>query len=44
VAAARALHDLADQLLRTAAGDISALEHGPVRLSFDAPPTSGSPS
>jgi hypothetical protein len=40
VAAARALHALADELLRTAAGDIAALEHAPVRLGFDDPPTS----
>jgi hypothetical protein len=39
VAAARALHELADELLRTAAGDIAALEHAPVRLGFDNPPS-----
>jgi hypothetical protein len=38
VAAARALHDLADALLTTAAGDIAAIEHKPpVHLGFDAP-------
>jgi len=37
VAAARALHELADDLLRTAAGDIAAIEHKPVRLGFDEP-------
>jgi hypothetical protein len=37
VAAARALHALADELLRTAAEDIVALEHAPVRLAFDEP-------
>jgi hypothetical protein len=37
VATARALHELADELLRTAAGDIAALEHAPVRLGFDDP-------
>lgn len=37
VAAARALHDLADALLRTAAGDIEAIEEAPVHLSFDEP-------
>jgi len=37
VAAARALHELADELLRTAAGDIEAIEEVPVHLSFDTP-------
>ena len=37
VAAARALHELADTLLRTAAGDIAAIQHGPVRLGFEEP-------
>ena len=42
VAAARALHDLADVLLATAAGDISAVEKKPpVRLGFDAPAGAG---
>ena len=42
VAAARALHDLADALLATAAGDISAIEKKPpVRLGFDAPAGAG---
>jgi hypothetical protein len=39
VAVARALHELADALLGTAARDIEALEQGPVRLSFDEPPS-----
>ena len=39
VAVARALHELADELLRTAAGDIAAIEHAPVRLGFEEPPT-----
>jgi hypothetical protein len=42
VAAARALHALADELLRTAAGDIAELEHAPVRLGFDDPRTAAS--
>jgi hypothetical protein len=37
VAAARALHKLADELLRTAAEDIAAIEHAPVRLDFEDP-------
>ncbi len=37
VAAARALHELADDLLRTAAGDIAAIEHQPVRLGYEEP-------
>lgn len=37
VAVARALHELADELLRTAAGDIEAIEDAPVHLSFDPP-------
>jgi len=37
VAAARALHQLADELLRIAAGDIEAIEEAPVHLSFDGP-------
>ena len=42
VAAARALHDLADALLATAAGDISAVEkRPPVHLGFDAPAGAG---
>ena len=42
VAAARALHDLADALLATAAGDISAVEQRPpVHLGFDAPAGAG---
>lgn len=42
VAAARALHDLADTLLGTAAGDIAAIEHKPpVDLGFDAPTGAG---
>lgn len=42
IAAARALHDLADALLTTAAGDISAVEKKPpVRLGFDAPTGAG---
>ena len=39
VAVARALHELADRLLGTAARDIGAIEDGPVRLSFDEPPS-----
>lgn len=38
VAVARALHALADELLRVAAVDIEAIEDAPVRLGFDAPP------
>jgi len=42
VAAARALHDLADALLATAAGDISGIEKKPpVHLGFDAPTGAG---
>jgi hypothetical protein len=42
VAAARALHDLADALLTTAAGDIAAIEHKPpVHLGFEAPVGAG---
>ena len=37
VAAARALHDLADALLRTAARDIAAFEDEPVHLGFEEP-------
>jgi hypothetical protein len=37
VAAARALHSLADALLETAAGDISEIEGCPVHLEFAAP-------
>ena len=37
VAAVRALHQLADELLRTAVGDIEAIEEAPVHLSFDGP-------
>lgn len=37
VAVVRALHELADELLRTAAGDIEAIEHTPVHLGFDRP-------
>jgi hypothetical protein len=37
VAAARALHALADDLLATAAGDIAAIEQHPVRLGFEEP-------
>lgn len=37
VAAARALHELAGELLRTAAGDIAAVEHAPVHLGFAEP-------
>lgn len=40
VAAARALHELADELLRTAAGDIEAIEEAPVHLSFETPANS----
>ena len=35
--APRALHELADELLRTAAGDIAAIEHQSVRLGFEEP-------
>ena len=41
VAAARALHHLADNLLGTAAGDIAGIEHESVRLGFDEPPLAG---
>jgi hypothetical protein len=34
VAAARALHNLADALLTTAAGDIAEIEHRPVNLDI----------
>jgi hypothetical protein len=37
VAAARALHELADELLKAAAGDIAAIEHEPVQLDFAEP-------
>lgn len=37
VAAARALHDLADALLRTAARDIAAIEDEPVHLGSEEP-------
>jgi hypothetical protein len=38
VAAARALHALADALLTAAADDISAIEHRPVELSYGGSP------
>jgi hypothetical protein len=37
VAVARALHDLADNLLTIAADDIAAIEHHPVRLDLAGP-------
>jgi hypothetical protein len=37
IAAARALHALADALLTTAAKDIEAIEHHPVQLNMSGP-------
>jgi hypothetical protein len=37
IAAARALHALADTLLATAAQDIEAIEHHPVQLNMSGP-------
>jgi hypothetical protein len=44
VAAARALRNLADTLLETAAGDIAEIERHPVHLGFAGPILSASPA